>query len=146
MLDRIYGGSLAFKINSVQNGKQNGGHQERFIINYERVFIKTTDQDVGRGRSGILGRIQNLGCEEDEEIEDEISKRGDEEGLPMIQALLKQYEDIFETTRKLPQKKAIDHRILKMEGQKPINVRPHKYGHIQKAKIEKLVMEMMQVK
>lgn len=95
---------------------------------------------------GFWVEFQNLGCEEDEEIEDEISKRGDEEGLPMIHALLKQYEDIFETTRKLPQKKAIDHRILKMEGQKPINVRPYKYGHIQKAKIEKLVMEMMQVK
>ncbi|TYK02774.1 pleiotropic drug resistance protein 1-like [Cucumis melo var. makuwa] len=67
---------------------------------------------------GFWVEFQNLGCEEDEEIEDEISKRGDEEGLPMIHALLKQYEDIFETTRKLPQKKAIDHRILKMEVKK----------------------------
>ena len=32
----------------------------------------------------------------------------------------------------------LDHRILTTEGKKPINVKLYKYGHIQKAEIEKI--------
>ncbi|TYK10117.1 peroxidase 64 [Cucumis melo var. makuwa] len=39
---------------------------------------------------------------------------------------------------------AVDHRILTLDGEKPINVRLHKYGHIQKEEIERLVIEMLQ--
>lgn len=56
----------------------------------------------------------------------------------MIQALLKQYEDIFAPPRKLPPKRAIYHRILTMEGQKPIYVGPYKYGYLQNEGIKKL--------
>lgn len=50
----------------------------------------------------------------------------------MIKFLLKQYED-------LPPKREVDHRILTLPQQRPINVRPYKYGHLQKGEIEKLV-------
>ncbi|KAA0063771.1 peroxidase 64 [Cucumis melo var. makuwa] len=70
--------------------------------------------------------------------------RGDEADIPMIKFLLQQYADIFEAPKTLPPKREIDHRILTMPGQRPINVRPYKYGHVQKEEIEKLVSEMLQ--
>lgn len=69
----------------------------------------------------------------------------DEEDLPMIKSLLKQYSDIFEVPKGLPPKRTIDHHILTLLEQKPINARPYKYGHAQKEEIEKLVTEMLQV-
>ena len=70
--------------------------------------------------------------------------KGDEEEISMIRSLLKYYAAIFETPKKLPPKRAIDHRILTLPDHKPINVRPYKYGHVQKEEIEKLVVEMLQ--
>ena len=70
--------------------------------------------------------------------------KGDEEEISMIRSLLKYYAEIFETPKKLPPKRAIDHRILTLPDHKPINVRPYKYGHVQKEEIEKLVVEMLQ--
>ncbi|KAL0537131.1 hypothetical protein IC582_026101 [Cucumis melo] len=62
----------------------------------------------------------------------------------MIKSLLKQYEDLFSTPSELPPKRGIDHCILTAPGQKPINVRPYKYGYLQKGEIENLVEEMLQ--
>ena len=70
--------------------------------------------------------------------------KGDEEEISMIRSLLKYYAEIFETPKKLPPKRAMDHRILTLPDHKPINVRPYKYGHVQKEEIEKLVVEMLQ--
>ena len=38
--------------------------------------------------------------------------KGDEEDLPMIKSLLRQYGDIFKAPKGLPPKRAIDHGIL----------------------------------
>lgn len=46
----------------------------------------------------------------------------------------------------MPPKRAIDHRILTLPEQRPINVRPYKYGYEQKEEIEKLVAEMLQAR
>ena len=62
----------------------------------------------------------------------------------MVQLLLEQYANIFRLSTGLPPKSAIDHRILTVADPKPINVRPYKYGHVQKEEIEKLVLEMLQ--
>ncbi|TYK04949.1 ty3-gypsy retrotransposon protein [Cucumis melo var. makuwa] len=62
----------------------------------------------------------------------------------MIKSLLKQYEDLFSTPSELPPKRGIDHCILTAPRQKPINVRPYKYGYLQKGEIENLVEEMLQ--
>ena len=64
----------------------------------------------------------------------------------MIRSLLKYYAEIFETPKKLPPKRAIDRRILTLPDHKPINVRPYKYGHVQKEEIEKLVVEMLRAR
>ncbi|KAA0067577.1 peroxidase 64 [Cucumis melo var. makuwa] len=62
----------------------------------------------------------------------------------LIKALLERYSDIFEMPRELPLKRSIDHHILTLLEQKPINVRPYKYGHAQKEEIKNLVTEMLQ--
>ena len=46
--------------------------------------------------------------------------KGDEEEISMIRSLLKYYAEIFETPKKLPPKRAIDHRILTLPDHKPI--------------------------
>lgn len=61
----------------------------------------------------------------------------------MIQALLHRCENMFYSPVKLPSKCEINHKILPPEGQKPIIIRPYKYGHAQKEEIEKLVMEIL---
>ncbi|KAA0050298.1 putative dual-specificity RNA methyltransferase RlmN [Cucumis melo var. makuwa] len=63
--------------------------------------------------------------------------RGDG-GLPMIQALLNQYEDW-----KFVPKESERPSNSNGEGQKPINLRLYKYGYVQKEEIEKLVTEMI---
>lgn len=63
--------------------------------------------------------------------------RGDG-GLPMIQALLNQYEDW-----KFVPKESERPSNSNGEGQKPINLRLYKYGYVQREEIEKLVTETM---
>lgn len=62
----------------------------------------------------------------------------------MIRFLLRQYADIFETPKGLPPKRGVDHHIMTLLGQKPINVQSYEYGHVQKEEIEELVTEMLQ--
>ncbi|KAL0558926.1 hypothetical protein IC582_003513 [Cucumis melo] len=64
----------------------------------------------------------------------------------MVKFLLAQYADIFETPKGLPPKREIDHRILTLLEQRPIYVRPYKYGHVQKEETEKLVAKMLQTR
>lgn len=90
--------------------------------------------------------LQNYEIEKEEDWEEKGETKGDEEEVPMIQSLLRYYADIFETPKDLPSKKEVDHHILTLPEQRPINVRPYKYGHIQKEEIEKLVAEMLQAR
>lgn len=57
--------------------------------------------------------------------------------------LLTQYSDLFNEPKELPPKRTHDHVIPLKEGAEPINLRPYRYSHDQKAVIEKLVEEML---
>lgn len=48
-----------------------------------------------------------------------------------IQEMVKDYADIFQTPKNIPNRRHVDHRITLRE-QNSINVRPYKYAHIQK--------------
>ncbi|TYK14861.1 Ty3/gypsy retrotransposon protein [Cucumis melo var. makuwa] len=60
-----------------------------------------------------------------------------------LQNMLKQFGDVFDWPEKLPPRRKIEHQIHLKEGTNPINVRPYRYGFQQKAKMEKLVEEML---
>ncbi|PRQ60730.1 putative nucleotidyltransferase, Ribonuclease H [Rosa chinensis] len=62
---------------------------------------------------------------------------------PPIQALLDSFPDIFSQPVSLPPARPIDHRITLIPNTNPINVRPYRYPHSQKAELEKQVAEML---
>ncbi|KAL4379488.1 hypothetical protein GQ457_02G040490 [Hibiscus cannabinus] len=62
---------------------------------------------------------------------------------PEMRNLLDQFEDIFHEPSQLPPRRDIAHHINLQEGTDPINVRPYRYAHFQKAEIEKQVHDML---
>ncbi|KAJ9542329.1 hypothetical protein OSB04_028835 [Centaurea solstitialis] len=62
---------------------------------------------------------------------------------PDIDALLDRYQELFTEPNSLPPHRVIHHRIHLFPNTKPVNVRPYRYPHYQKAEMEKLVTEML---
>lgn len=60
-----------------------------------------------------------------------------------IQALINQYPELFQPPSSLPPHRDVDHRIPLLSGTGPINVRPYRYGHAQKAELERQVEKML---
>lgn len=60
-----------------------------------------------------------------------------------IQDLLKSFPDFFLQPKELPPVRPHDHHINLLPNTKPINVKPYRYPHLQKATISKLIMEML---
>lgn len=60
-----------------------------------------------------------------------------------MQRLLNKYQDVFNEPSSLPLVCEVDHCIRLKEGTEPINVRPYRYAHFQKAEIKKQVHEML---
>ncbi|GJY66637.1 retrotransposon-related protein, partial [Tanacetum coccineum] len=62
---------------------------------------------------------------------------------PEIYQLLARFGDHFQEPTCLPPRLLVDHRIHLLPNTKPVNVRPYRYPHYQKGKMEKLVNEML---
>nr|GEZ32232.1 retrotransposon-related protein [Tanacetum cinerariifolium]GEZ48312.1 retrotransposon-related protein [Tanacetum cinerariifolium]GEZ48333.1 retrotransposon-related protein [Tanacetum cinerariifolium] len=60
-----------------------------------------------------------------------------------IERLLASFDILFQVPTTLPPHQIIDHRIHLLPYTKPVNVRPYRYPHYQKGKMEKLVNEML---
>lgn len=60
-----------------------------------------------------------------------------------MQPLLQEFEDVCQELKQLPPSREIDHYINLKEGTEPVNVRPYRYAHFQKAEIEKQVQDML---
>ena len=108
--------------------------------------MKTIEKTWKVEDQGFLIEWQNHMIETKGEYKEEKGPRGEREEWPMIKFLLNQYADVFEDPKGLPPKRTIDHCILTVPEQKPINIRPYKYGHVQKEEIDKLVTEMLQAR
>uniref|UniRef100_A0A6N2MMB5 Integrase catalytic domain-containing protein n=1 Tax=Salix viminalis TaxID=40686 RepID=A0A6N2MMB5_SALVM len=64
---------------------------------------------------------------------------------PDMQQLLSEFDDVFQEPTQLPPLREIDHHIPLQKGTQSINVRPYRYAHFQKEKIEKQVQAMLDV-
>ncbi|GJW93030.1 ty3-gypsy retrotransposon protein [Tanacetum coccineum] len=64
-------------------------------------------------------------------------------GQPELDQLLAPYDSLFQIPTCLPPSRVVDHRIHLLPNTKSVNVRPYRYPHYQKGKMEKLVNEML---
>ncbi|GJY77843.1 retrotransposon-related protein [Tanacetum coccineum] len=60
-----------------------------------------------------------------------------------LMPLLERFDSLFQVPTTLPPHRLIDHRIHLLPDTKSVNVRPYRYPHYQKGKMEKLVTEML---
>lgn len=63
---------------------------------------------------------------------------------PEIDALLTEFQSVFDEPQGLPPSRVFDHSIPLLPGAKPVNLRPYRYNPAQKDEIEKQVHEMLQ--
>lgn len=60
----------------------------------------------------------------------------------VVKKLLQQYHEVFEEPKTLRPVREVDHRNPFEPNSKPVNIRPYRYPHFQKTKMERLVLEM----
>lgn len=63
--------------------------------------------------------------------------------VPEIEPLLTEFVDVFSKLMGLPPMRDCDHAIHLAPNCGPVNVKPYRYPHFQKQKIERLVSEML---
>lgn len=73
----------------------------------------------------------------------QVLPAGVDEIPPELQALIQEYEELFEEPKGLPPHHSFDHSIPLLPGAQPVNVRPYRYNPEQKSEIEKQVAELL---
>ena len=63
---------------------------------------------------------------------------------PLLDELLLQHADIFDTPRDLPPARSYDHRIHLLPGTAPVAVRPYRYPQLQKDELERQCAAMLE--
>ena len=70
----------------------------------------------------------------------------DEEVIPVeVQALLEQYDKLFQEPTQLPPHRNHDHKIPLKEGINAVNVRLYRHSTLQKNVVEKMTKELLEV-
>jgi len=62
---------------------------------------------------------------------------------PLLDSLLRQFDDVFREPRGLPPARSYDHRIHLLPGTAPVAVRPYRYPQLQKDELERQCSEML---
>ncbi|KAL4281742.1 hypothetical protein GQ457_03G022050 [Hibiscus cannabinus] len=74
----------------------------------------------------------------------EMTLKGSEVTVPeVLQPLLEEYKEVFEEPKGMPPPRQQDHAILLKPEAQPINLRPYRFPHHQKAEVEKQIKEML---
>lgn len=97
-----------------------------------KVLLKTIHAVVG----GILVECMGLRTESETKIPPPPIP-------PFLTSVLQKYSTVFQPITQLPPNRPHDHKIILKEGVNPINIRPSRYPHFQKAEIERLVIDML---
>lgn len=79
------------------------------------------------GVKGIAVAIQLLST---------VIEEGAEEWPENLKKLLEEFEDVFQTLKKLPPKRSCDHHISLLHLDQTISARPYRYPFFQKNEIE----------
>jgi hypothetical protein len=64
---------------------------------------------------------------------------------PAIQCLLEEFAEVFAPNPSLPSQRKHDHKIPLQPSTGPVSVHPYRYPYYQKAKIERLVKELLEL-
>jgi hypothetical protein len=67
----------------------------------------------------------------------------DNEIPPEIQAVLDQYQDVFDDPKTLPPERLLDHSIPLLPNATPVNSKPYRYSPLHKDEIEKQVKQLL---
>lgn len=97
------------------------------------VSLKSMLNSVKRGEQGFLVEFGAFTLQT--QSKDEISQE--------VNTLLEEYVVVCEEPKGLPPDRDYDHAIVIKHGEDPPSIRPYRYPHSQKMKIEKLVNEML---
>ena len=113
------------------------------------IAISSDKMDKVLDKKTQLSMLQcyelQLVCQGSEERE--IDSMGSRNTVKVdIKEILKEFQDMFKEPDKLPPYKTHDHSITLVDGAKPINIRPYRYGALQKDVIEKMIHEMLKSK
>lgn len=74
----------------------------------------------------------------------QVAKKDPQDQIhPSMQAVLREFSDVFTKPSSLPPIREVDHSIPLKEATELVNVRPYQYAHYQKEEIEKQVQEML---
>ena len=60
-----------------------------------------------------------------------------------IKKVLEEFRDVFQQPEALPPRRQHDHKINLVDGAQPVNIRPYRYGSLQKDIIEKMTEELL---
>lgn len=62
---------------------------------------------------------------------------------PDLTNLLTDFADVFQEPTSLPPERSHDHKIPLKDGANPVNIRPYRYGSLQKDVIEQMTAELL---
>lgn len=75
-----------------------------------------------------------------------VDQVNSEESLnPEVRTMLRTNTEVFKEPKGLPLHRNHEHRLVLLQGTKPISMRPYRYPYSQKNEIEKLVEELLRV-
>ncbi|XP_023757803.1 uncharacterized protein LOC111906273 [Lactuca sativa] len=96
-----------------------------------RVTLRTLERELKREGAGMVVEF----CNTETEMHSEVPL--------LLTQILHKFKCIFQEPKELPPRRHLEHQIVLKDGTPPVSVRPYRYPHYQKDKIERLIQEML---
>lgn len=126
--------TLEMKIHMGNNTVILKGEEE---LSKSLVSLKSMIKTLQKEREGVFLELCSV----------QVKERQAEPDIPQpVLEIIREFKAVFEAPVGLPPLRDHEHAITLKAGSEPINVRPCRYPHAQKTKIEKLVSEMLEAR